>query len=218
MQPHKIHFILATADSVSDVKDALSCELKKTGTAIPLGSKLYSVNGNDGHNYDSGDIRLIKQLLQFGLPRIQREQIADRLFDHFVGIDQEVFCRNLYMNSDQIRSMIHHGMAFGIIGGSHQWLGKLSKKEQTEEIKASVGMLKDLGMDLNKLSVSYPFGSYNNDTIDILKSFNCRLGFTGTADVADFDDFNPLELPRLDTNDVPRCRFASPNEWYYMAV
>lgn len=215
LQPHKIHFILAAAESISDVKDALSLELKKAGSTISLDS---SRRENEGHGYDSGDIRFIKQLLQFELPRALREHIADRLFAQFVRIKQDIFCKDLYMNSDQIRSMIHHGMAFGSIGSSHQWLGKLSKKEQAEEIKASVEMLRELGMDLNKLSTSYPFGSYNKDTIDILKTFHFRLGFTGTADVADLEVHNSLELPRLDTNDVPLCRFASPNEWYYMAV
>ncbi len=215
LQPHKIHFILAAAESASAVMDALSSELKKAGSPIPLESFR---NEDDGHGYDSGQVRFIKKLMQFGLPRYLREKIADQLFEQFVGIKQDIFCRDLYMNSDQIRSMIHHGMAFGMIGSSHQWLGKLSKKEQSEEITASAGMLKELGMDLDKLSMSYPFGSYNDDTIDILKSFQCRLGFTGTADVADLDANKPLQLPRLDTNDVPGCRFASPNEWYYMAV
>jgi hypothetical protein len=47
----------------------------------------------------------------------------------------------------------------------------------------------------------YPFGAYNNETLEILRGRRCAVGLTTRVDVADLDSDNALELPRLDTND-----------------
>lgn len=218
LQPHKIHHILASAPDLEDIEQRIREILGKKGTSIPLDNyKFDFIDKTDEHYFDDNKSMIIKRLLQFGLARSTREEVADRLFDRYVGIDQQVFSKDFYMNLDQIRMMIRHGMSFGIIGSTHQWLAALSRQDQLSEISGSIKILKAAGMNPNQLTVSYPFGSYNEDTLEILQSFRCRLGFTGTIDIADLDSNHHLELPRLDTNDVPKYRYASQNEWYFMA-
>ena len=48
----------------------------------------------------------------------------------------------------------------------------------------------------------YPFGSYNKNTIKILKEFNFKLALTTKRKIANFAKENKFELPRLDTNDI----------------
>ena len=48
----------------------------------------------------------------------------------------------------------------------------------------------------------YPYGSYNADTLAILKEKNCIAGLTTKAGYANFKTEDVLELSRFDTNDT----------------
>ena len=61
----------------------------------------------------------------------------------------------------------------------------------------------------------YPYGSYNNSTLELLKEFNCQLAFTTQIDVANLNHNDKYELPRLNTNDIPKNEFERPNEWFF---
>ena len=65
----------------------------------------------------------------------------------------------------------------------------------------------------DKFFFCYPYGGYNKDTLEILNSYNCAAGFT--CDVGIFNPLmsNILELPRLDTNDMPKNKNASIIDW-----
>jgi hypothetical protein len=58
----------------------------------------------------------------------------------------------------------------------------------------------------------YPFGSYDATTLDLLRQRGCALGLTTRVDLAS-DLARPLELPRLDTNDLPTSASARPTTW-----
>ena len=50
----------------------------------------------------------------------------------------------------------------------------------------------------------YHYGIHNNETIELLKSFEAALGITTEVQVANLTSDNPFKLPRLDTNDFPQ--------------
>ena len=52
----------------------------------------------------------------------------------------------------------------------------------------------------------YPYGAYNQSLIDLLKKSGCALAFTTKVSIAQIDSDNRLEVPRLDTNDLPKDR------------
>ena len=60
--------------------------------------------------------------------------------------------------------------------------------------------------------IAYPYGNYNSMTIELLKQAGCALGLTTSVGLAS-DLSSPLDLPRLDTNDIPLYRDAAPCEW-----
>ena len=50
------------------------------------------------------------------------------------------------------------------------------------EIKNSINFFKNLGFDTNSFSVCFPYGSYNRDTINLLKKYNIDFSLTTNAD------------------------------------
>ena len=97
--------------------------------------------------------------------------------------------------------MIKYGMHFGSHGYNHEWWSKLAKEKQEKEIVKSIKFLKQIGVKKNNLSVCYPFGSFNNHTISILKKYSFKFGLTTSQQEIDLSNIeNFLTLPRYDTN------------------
>ena len=49
----------------------------------------------------------------------------------------------------------------------------------------------------------YPYGSFDDNTISILKEKNCSYAFTTIPGIANLDK-DRFKLPRKDTNDFPQ--------------
>ena len=80
--------------------------------------------------------------------------------------------------------------------------------------KNQIGMV---GGDPKNWTICYPYGDYNQDTIDLLKQHGCKMGLTTDVDIAEFSDKTSdsiFKLPRLDTNDLPKDNMADVNDWY----
>ena len=73
-------------------------------------------------------------------------------------------------------------------------------------------------MDPKYLSVCYPYGAYNLQTLNILREFDFKIGFTTKVNLADLKNSDLLEIPRLDTNDLPKDANANTNKWYTTPV
>ena len=59
----------------------------------------------------------------------------------------------------------------------------------------------------------YPYGGYDESLLSILKERNCTVGLTIEVGIADLAKNDPLTLPRLDTNDLPKDSEAGANKW-----
>ena len=212
---NKIHHVLAVCDKkindlVQQVKTLLAPYEGKDGvqTFDYYFDKLAVAN-----RFDCKEVIFIKRLLQVELQEPIRSAIINQLFTQYVTDDEGTFSRELYMSEDQLRCMQRNGMIIGSHGYDHFWLGSLSREEQLSELTQSVSFLRGLGVDMNTLSIGYPYGSHNNDTIDIARSFGFKLGFTTAVDVATAVG-DSLTIPRLDTNDFPKSALVRPNDWY----
>ena len=154
--------------------------------------------------YDSFEIELIKRLLQAELPAAVREAISADLFAKYVTADEESFARELYMSLDQLRCLAQHGMYIGSHGYQHVWLDRLSLAEQGAEIHRSRDFLRLVGSDAEDWAMCYPYGVFNDSLVTLLRASSCRLALTTRVGIADLALDDPLMLPRLDTNDVPK--------------
>jgi peptidoglycan/xylan/chitin deacetylase (PgdA/CDA1 family) len=157
--------------------------------------KKYDLRFNDKYT------NLVRNFLQYILPSKVRKNILDRLFSEFVTNDKEIFLRELYLNKFHAQEMIKNDMHFGSHGKTHEWLEYLSPDSQFDELYSSKKLLLELGVNKEKLTISYPFGSYNKSTLKICKKLNYKIGFANEAKkISDYYS-NVLKLPRYDTND-----------------
>jgi len=202
---HKIHYILASAPGPDMIVKKINELLDHYRREFTLASKeSYFEKLAKPSEFDPREIIFIKRLLQNELDEQLAEIFIDHLFKEFVDVEEAILSKELYMDQNHIKCMLRHGMHFGIIGYNHLRLPTLSKEAQHDEIERSGTYLLDLGVREKHLTVSYPWGYYNPDTLEILEKNNIRAAFTGQPEIADLDRHHRFKLPRFDTNDFPK--------------
>jgi len=212
---NKIHFILA---SVKDKIDLIN-DLKKL---IKTYKKEYKLEDFDYYykklakasRMDTKDVIFIKRLLQVELIEELRIKIIDKLFTKYIDMSEDAFSRELYMNEEQLKHMIRSGQHIGNHGYNHYWWNSLNKKQMNKELNLSIKFLEKLGVDMNNWTACYPYGSYDNQSIKMLKERNCKLAVTTEVDIAKTKKSSRFIMPRLDTNDIPKNRNSATNNWY----
>ena len=212
---NKIHFILASENDKSKIISEIKKELKELEKDYKLKSySFYYDKLAKATRFDSADVIFIKRLLQVELEESLRKIITNNLFEKIVGIDEESFSRELYMDIEQIQCMNRNGMHIGNHGYDHYWLGSLERGKQKIEIEKSLQFLTFIGSDVKNWTMCFPYGSYNETTLELLAEYNCKLALTSEINIADLQKYNKYSLPRLDTNDMPRDKALATNDWY----
>ena len=153
------------------------------------------------NRYDDQNTIFLKRILQFGLEKSLRKKIVKILFKKYIKIPINKFSKNFYLNKDDINKLLDNEMMIGSHTFNHVWLGYLSKQEQFKEIKQSIEFLNYFKVSTNNWVMCYPFGSYNSNTINVLKKLNCSSAVTTKSKIADLNAKKIFELPRKDTND-----------------
>ncbi|MDC3194081.1 polysaccharide deacetylase family protein [Amylibacter sp.] len=198
-----IHHILSCADDVKQLVSRLNSHCLSNGISesnIDAYYKEYAVPSR----FDNADTIFVKRMLQHVLPEQLRSSIAENMFKEFVGLSPAEFSKELYMSVEEVRELVRNGMYVGSHGSMHYWLDKITAEEQEKDIKDSLKFLKSVGASTKDWVMCYPYGAHNDDTIELLKSFEAALGITTEVRVANLTSDNPFKLPRLDTNDFPQ--------------
>jgi peptidoglycan/xylan/chitin deacetylase (PgdA/CDA1 family) len=202
---NKIHFLLAAEPDTARLIEALRGEVAAArADGAELGDWDDYVRDHMGEcHLDTPQVLFVKSMLQVGLPEEVRNRICDALFARFVSADEAAFAAELYASSDQIKAMVRAGMFVGSHGHAHYWLPTLAAEQQEQEIAASLDFLRFVGMPERDWVMCYPHGAYDEVTLEILRRRGCALGLTTKAGVAQLPGDPPLELPRVDTIDLP---------------
>ncbi len=219
---NKIHFILASTstEKTPSLLNKIKLLLDKYRNNYQLSSfEAYFEKLAIPNRFDCKEIIFIKRLLQTELDERLRTIMLNELFSEIIGIDESVFSKELYMSINQLKCMVDCGMHVGSHGYDHYWLGALSSEKQKIEIEKSIEFIKEIGGDINNWTMCYPYGNNNDDTIALLKKYGCKLAFTTTVDLVSTASKPDAvyQLPRLDTNDIPKDADADVNDWYYKA-
>lgn len=135
----------------------------------------------------------LKYRLDYSEPDVIKN-ILDKIFNKF--FDEKKEFENIYMNREEIKELREKGMEFGIHGYNHIWLGKLSSWEQMLELEDAQNRFVEF-FGFKPEYISYPHGSYNNSTIQLLKSLEFKLGYT-IQEHKNINSKNPFELGRYD--------------------
>jgi peptidoglycan/xylan/chitin deacetylase (PgdA/CDA1 family) len=214
LDTHKIQLILAACDDTGKLARRL-LELidgQEGVNGTPSGETLWRQHAI-ASRFDGPDVIFVKRVLQRGLPEAVRAALAQRLLEEYVGVDEATLAHELYMEPEHLRCMARLGMDVGGHGAAHVWLDSLSRSAQAAEIEATLGFLARIYCrPPENWVMCYPFGSYDATTLELLRERGCALGLTTRVDVA-HDLARPLELPRLDTNDLPTSVAAHPVAW-----
>ena len=200
---NKIHFILA-AGKEKNILNRLNILLNKyrgTEFEIPSNEELFQKYGVETR-FDSKEINYIKKILQTVLPEALRTKIVDELFIEIVGVSEDSFSRELYMNQEQIACMRRNGMFIGLHGYDHYWLGNLSYEKFAADTEKALNCMQDF-IRTDKWVMNYPYGSYNEKVIKYIKENGCSLAMGTEVRIASLSEECRYALPRLDTNDFP---------------
>ena len=213
---NKIHFILAASPDKAGLITDIYEQLDRYREEYQLQDNDYYYNKlAKARKFDSAEIIFIKRLLQVELEEELRKKITNSLFEKAVDTDQESFSKELYMSVDQIKEMHHNGMHIGSHGYDHYWLNSLRPEKQRQEIEKSLEFLKEIEIDMQSWTMCYPYGGYDQSVIEILKEYNCKLALTTEVNIANLSSHGRFELPRLDTNDIPKSSTALVNIWHH---
>ena len=207
---NKIHFILASQLNQEEI-------VKDLFQLLDANREKYKLKSNEEYfrefahpsRFDTKEVIFIKRLLQVVLPEELRNYLADILFDKYIGVNEKAFWEELYLTKDQIQCMQKCGMYFGSHSHEHCWLNALSKEAQREQVELSLEYLREVGVNVEKWTMCYPYGGYNKDTLEVLQEKGCQLAVTTEVNIAVISEENRLIIPRLDTNDLPKDRNAT---------
>jgi peptidoglycan/xylan/chitin deacetylase (PgdA/CDA1 family) len=202
---NKIHFILASTDKPGQLLRVLTERIQEYRNEFDLSApeEYYERIDSSEHPYDPLEVIIFKRVLQRELPLEAREMILSDLFEEYVGVSESVFSNELYMNEDQLRTMIRCGMFVGGHGYSHTWLNSIGPDEQKKEVALTDDFLDYLGPGNKYRVMCYPYGAYDAHLIGHLKENRWLLGLSTKSGVAELKPENAFELERMDTNEFP---------------
>ena len=212
---NKIHFILASVQDKLDIVNELE-------NLLNVYKKEYQLQDFDfyykklalANRHDTQEVIFIKRLLQVELIEELRIIITDILFEKYIGMSESAFSRELYMNEEQLKHMLRSGQHIGNHGHNHFWWNSLTKEEMKEELDLSIAFLNKIGVDMNNWTACYPYGGYDDQSIEMLQKRGCKLAVTTETDIATTNKSTRFVMPRLDTSDIPKGQFEEANEWY----
>lgn len=200
---NKIHFILASVSIETLTEEVISLMDKYRGREFdfPDTPTLLNEYRKPGR-FDNAETVFVKKMLQTVLPEKLRDLICDELFIKYVGVKEDAFSRELYLNEHQIKCMKDAGMHIGAHGYAHYWLGDLSSEKMKEDVDKGLDVIAPY-IDRDNWVMNYPYGSHNEDTVKYISSIGCRMAIATKVGVCDLDTDDPYALPRLNTNDFP---------------
>ena len=206
---NKIHFILESCIGEEEkiLKEIEEYLEKNKDSRILLSYDDYFKEYAIDSRFDKKEVIFIKRMLQVVLPEDYRKKLVDILFKKYVCtigdkiISERAFWEELYLTPEQIRMMEKLGMHIGFHSHDHVWLSSLSKEEQEFQIKSSIDYFKEIGIKTEKMTLSYPYGGYNEESVELIKKYEIPLAFTTKVAIADLNKDENYALPRLDTND-----------------
>ena len=196
-----LHFILASRASMADLIESMEALVIGEGVSSSTVKGLKDELMIAGR-FDDAETIYFKRMLQKGLPERIRAKICSLLFEEYDGRSIDQFVCDLYMTEDDLKKMIAKGMAIGSHGYRHDWLDAMTSLEQKNDLLKSFYFLKDLGIAEDQLMISYPYGGFNSDTVNLCEELGVSVGFTVESRSADLAKDHRLLLPRIDTNEI----------------
>jgi peptidoglycan/xylan/chitin deacetylase (PgdA/CDA1 family) len=204
MDSNKAHLLLASNTPVKK----LNKELEKIFYELELEKKIKKSFSDlirvykKPFGFDDSETIFFKRFTQHILPERFRNKVLKNLIKKFVKKSENYLAKHYYFTKKQAQEMVSNGMIFGNHCHDHLWLEKVNEKTQKLQIEKGLKFLKLIGMDLNRWIMCYPYGSYNNLTLKILKNKKCFLALTSVNKPYNNTNDQIYKIPRIDCNNV----------------
>ena len=197
-QANKLHFLLSKFSK----KKNLLILIKKLIVKFTHNNNFYEnilKKINLSSRYDDRETLIIKRLLQRDLDFKLREKVLNKLLK-LVDFEKKYILKKLYFDLDNAKEMIKEGHEIGMHTNYHPWLNYLAFNKQKGEIEKNIKIYKKKKLFFENISFCYPYGSFNKNTVNILKKNKINFGLTTNPKKLK-ENFNPRLIPRFDTND-----------------
>lgn len=211
---NKVQFILASVRDVEALVDEMEKEI--AGFSAEHGDAqiaVYRKRYFQATRLDVAEVIYIKRMFQVALPADLAEAVADILFKRHVTADERSFAADLYMSLEDLKTLMDAGHHIGCHGENHLWMGSLKKEQQRAEVVSALRLHDRLGLSRRHFTFCYPYGDYNDESVELMQELGCSIAFTAEVALAEATRDNRFVLPRLDTIDLPMEADAAPNEW-----
>ncbi len=202
LSTHLIHFILEKTKDFKKLNQSLFNILKEENFSNKEIEDLWAKYSHK-NNFDNEDVSFFKRILQKVLPFDMGNMITKKIFEERFNKSVQEISKELYLSKEDLIEIKKHGMTIGSHTYNHVWLETLNIKDQEKELDLSLKFLDTIGINTkSNWMMCYPFGSFNDDTISLLKKKNCSYAFTTISGVANISD--QYKLKRIDTNEFPK--------------
>jgi peptidoglycan/xylan/chitin deacetylase (PgdA/CDA1 family) len=118
--------------------------------------------------------------------------------------EPKTIASRLWLTDDHLRNLYKDGHVLGLHSYTHPTLmEKLPKERQRLEFEKNLDHLSTvLGSQAQITAMSHPCGSYNEDTLEVLKTLGIEIGFRSSMSRRHINSL--LEIPREDHANVAR--------------
>jgi len=141
----------------------------------------------------SKEERIYKFLRDEILTKKEITKIYDKLFKKF-QFDEQKITKRLWISKKDLKKIIKEKHVIGLHSYSHP--SNIASKSYKNQLREYTKNFFDLKKIYKKeiISASYPFGSYNSNSIKVLKKLNIKLCFSSLSNI----NFNHMAIPRID--------------------
>lgn len=140
------------------------------------------------YSLDTPRIAAFKMWLYLRVSIKQKNLVFDEIME---AKDIQIVPEEYYMTAEELKEMHEAGMVIGNHTHIHLPLALYASDAQYTDILAAQGVIRK-AIGEQPTVFSYPYGSYNQDTLEILREQGYRLGFTTDS---------LLEVGRIDCKD-----------------
>ena len=200
---NKIHILLsgqATPKEIVKIAREVFLEMGLEEVIKISFNELFAKHGV-ANLWNDSETEFIKKLFQKLIPTEIRKKYLANVFNQLVKRSESSWVDELYLSPEDVQTLVECGMEVGSHGHSHEWLAEMTLDGQQDELTKSFTYLDNAVKNGKSRSMCCPFGSYNDDTLDILRSLDVQTAVLNRQQkYADFEvgASDLLELDRID--------------------
>ncbi len=200
---NKIHILLSSRATPQEIVKIAGQYYSDTRLEEILNITFFDLFAKYGvaNLWNDRETEFIKKLFQKIIPTDIRKKYLSHVFSQVIERSESSWVDEFYITPDDVQTLINNGMEIGSHGHSHEWLAEMTVERQHDELTKSFAHLDNAVKDGKVRSMCCPFGSYNDDTLNILRSLDVRIGVLNRIETyAEFEveAHDLLELDRID--------------------